>query len=272
MIPYTVGSMDFYIEKRLSKTPIQNMHHHRSFELYFLVQGEREYFIEDRFFMVREGDLVLIPPNVFHRTAGEGGMRYLVHFSDKYLEPFFTEAARRPLLKKLPFIFRAEESLTQIFRFDLQRMLSEYTKIGTERDDRLLATCLYHLIFRVFYGENRYTPEHPADERITEIVHYINRNFHIINDIETVANAFYISKYYLCRYFKKCLGISMISYLNTIKIRHACDMIKNGESNLTDVAFRCGFNSSSYFCKVFKSEKGISPTQYRKNTVKETQK
>ena len=33
---------------------------------------------------------------------------------------------------------------------------------------------------------------------------------------------------------------------------------------LTEIATRCGFNSSSYFCKVFKNEKGVSPAAYRK--------
>lgn len=259
-----MGSRDFYVERRISKTPIQNMHHHRSFELYYMVQGEREYFIEDRFFMVRQGDLVLIPPNVFHRTAGEGGMRYLVHFSEKYLLKYFSESALHPLLEELPFVFRPDGALQELFQMELRRMLTGFENSGGVQNDHLLSGTLYHILFNAFYGENCYTPEYRSNERITEIVHYINSNFHMINEIETVAKEFYISKYHLCRYFKKCLGISLITYLNTIKIRHACDMIKAGNNNLTDIALQCGFNSSSYFCKVFKCEKGISPTLYRK--------
>lgn len=260
----SIGGRVFYIEKRISKTPIQNMHHHRSFELYYMVQGEREYFIEDRFFVVREGDLVLIPPNVFHRTDGDGGLRYLVHFSEKFLQKYYSELALHPLLEQLPFVFRADDALQEIFQLELRRMLTEFENGDGPHDDRLLSGMLYHILFIAFYGENCYIPEYRSDERITEIVHFINSNFHIIDDIESIAKEFYISKYHLCRYFKKCLGISLITYLNTIKIRHACEMIRDGNNNLTDIALQCGFNSSSYFCKVFKSEKGISPTQYRK--------
>ena len=39
----------------------------------------------------------------------------------------------------------------------------------------------------------------------------------------------------------------------------------NEKMNRTEIATRSGFNSSSYFCKVFKAEKGVSPTVYRKN-------
>ena len=55
-----------------------------------------------------------------------------------------------------------------------------------------------------------------------------------------------------------------MTYLNNIKIREACNMIKSGCNNMTEIAILCGFNSSSYFCKVFKKEKGISPTEFRK--------
>ena len=52
-----VESADFFIEKDALKIPMHAMHHHASFELYFLAKGEREYFIGDEFFQLTEGDL-----------------------------------------------------------------------------------------------------------------------------------------------------------------------------------------------------------------------
>jgi AraC-like DNA-binding protein len=112
---------------------------------------------------------------------------------------------------------------------------------------------------------NHYAPEVYADRRIGEIVRYINDHFAEIEDIEEVAERFYVSKYHLCRIFNKSLGLPLISYLNTIKIRAAAELMQNEKLNLTEIATRSGFNSSSYFCKVFKAEKGVSPTVYRKN-------
>lgn len=266
-----IGELDFYIEKQVSKAPIHNMHHHRSFELYLLVKGQREYFIEDRFFTVDEGDLVFIPRTVFHRTAGEGGLRFLVHFSERFLETYFTPAALHPLLENLPFVYRGEESQKAQLQSVLNAMLAETARADAEQtpaDQLLLAGNLYRLLFTMCYGSNTYLPRDHADERITQIIQYINENYNNISDIETIARRFYISKYHLCRFFKKNLGIPLVTYLNTIKIREACAMIKNGRTNLTEVAMGCGFNSSSYFCKVFKKEKGISPTQYKRNLTK----
>ena len=79
-----VESADFFIEKEEQRGTMHAMHHHRSYELYFLIKGEREYFIGDRFFKLGEGDMVLVPRTVLHRTAGKGGTRFLLHFSDRF--------------------------------------------------------------------------------------------------------------------------------------------------------------------------------------------
>lgn len=258
---------DFYMEKEISKAPLLNMHQHRDYELYYLVKGERDYFIEDRFFKVAAGDLVLIPRKVLHRTDGEGGLRYLVHFSGQFLQKFFTPATLEQLMGKLPFVFRPEAKEHGRILAILEEMLQAFSKSQREQtpcDEGLVAGYLYQLLFTMRYTGNTYVPHDYADERITRIIQYINENYSQINDIGQIAEQFFVSKYHLCRFFKKNLGIPLIAYLNAIKIREACRMIKGSNDSLTQIAMRCGFNSSSYFCKVFKNERGISPTEYRK--------
>lgn len=262
-----ISSSDFYIERERVKVLLPNMHRHRSFELYYLVKGQREYFIEDRFFMVNEGDVVLIPRQVFHRTAGEGGLRFLVHFSDAFLRTYFTGETVLPLLQKVPFVFRGDATQQERILSLLDAMLTEYNRATQQQrkpDELLCSGLLYQLLFLLAHGKNTYVPHKYADVRITQIIQYINENYNQITDISQIAEQFYISKYHLCRFFRKSLGIPLMSYLNSIKISKACEMIKGGYGNMTKVAIDCGFNSSSYFCKVFKKEKGISPSEYRK--------
>lgn len=266
---YTVYAdlAEFYMEKEVSTAPLPAMHQHRTYELYYLVKGEREYFIEDRFFKVEAGDLVLIPRKVLHRTAGEGGLRFLVHFTDAFLQKYFSEAVLEPLMGGLPFVFRPEEKEHVHIQSILETMLAQYTGAQQKQsspDWAMMAGYLYQLLFTMVYKNNTYVPYEYADARITRIIRYINDNLGQISGVEQIAEQFYITKHHLCRLFKKKLGISLISYVNAIKIRKACSLIKNGNTNLTQVALDCGFNSHSYFCKVFKSEKGMSPTKYKK--------
>ena len=262
-----VSAKDIYIERETVRKPIPNMHRHRTYELYYLVKGQREYFIEDRFFMVNEGDFVLIPKNVFHRTAGEGGLRYLVHFSDSFLQKFFTQETTTGFLEQIPFLFRSEGTAQERLQSLLAEMLAEHSRAEREQqplNELKISGYLYQILFTMANSPNTYVPHTYTDERITRIIQYINENYNRITDIGQIAEHFFISKYHLCRFFRKNLGIPLMAYLNTIKVNQACKMMKAGCSNMTRIALECGFNSSSYFCKVFKKERGISPTEYRK--------
>jgi hypothetical protein len=53
--------------------------------------------------------------------------------------------------------------------------------------------------------------------------------------------------------------------LNSIKIRHACALMKRGCHTISEVASSCGFSSTSYFCKVFKRTTNLSPMEFIKN-------
>ena len=265
---------DFFVEKDIFKSPMRNMHHHNAFELYYIIKGEREYFIEDEFFKLGTGELVVIPQNLLHRTDGKGASRFLIYFSMDYLKKFFTSEMIDCLAIHRPFVFRPEDTVSEQLDIMMNTLFIEYNRAvreGHSKDDPMLAGYLYQILFSITSGNNAYVPHEYSDSRIGSIIKYINENYSQITDIEEIASQFYISKYHLCRIFNQNLGVPLITYLNTIKIRKACEMIKSGKSSLTEIAMKCGFNSSSYFCKVFKSEKGVSPTEYKRQHTPQNQ-
>lgn len=253
---------DFHIEKETMKVPMAMMHYHNAFELYYLVRGDREYFIGDEFYKLSEGDIVLIPPTVLHRTAGKGAARFLVHFTREHLLRFFTSEALAALPLDRPQAFRVDPTVRDGIERDLAKMLTDYQ--ASDKDPApLLVGYLYRILFTLTTTPNGYVADAFADARVGQIVRYVNENYASIGDIDEIAERFFISKFYLCRTFNKSLGLPLITYLNTIKIRAACELMQSEKLTITEVATRCGFNSSSYFCKVFKSIKGVSPTAYR---------
>lgn len=262
---YLDETEDFFIEKATHKTSMPMMHYHAAYELYYLCKGEREYFIGDAFYRVKEGDIVLIPQSVLHRTAGKGANRYLVYFSREFLNRFFTGEMLDALAINRPTVFRAEEKTRARLEVQLEELLRAYTNA---QPDALLAGGLYQLLFAAATSPNLYERDVYSAGRIGEIIRYINENFSSIESIDEIAAHFFISKCHLCRIFSKSLGLSLVAYLNTIKVRAACDLMRRESATLTEIACRCGFNSSSYFCKVFKEEKGITPTAYRQSLKK----
>ena len=254
---------DLHIERETRSFTMSAMHYHNTYELYYLVSGEREYFIGDEFYRITDGDIVFIPPLLLHRTAGKGALRFLVSFSDAFFSRFFTEEAKAALSLDRPLVLRPNHAVREELEQKLADMLAAY---GEAPDaEAILAGHLYRILFTLFRAKNDYVGEAHADARIVQIVRFINEHYCSIKDIDEIAEHFFISKFHLCRLFNKSLGLSLVTYLNAIKIHAACELMHRENLNLTEIATRCGFNSSSYFCKVFKSEKGLSPTAYRKS-------
>ncbi|MBQ8818471.1 MAG: helix-turn-helix domain-containing protein [Clostridia bacterium] len=261
-----VKTNSFYIERYTLKKPQANMHYHHAYELYYIIEGEREYFIGDTFFKVNKGDLVWVPANMLHRTDGKGATRILLYFKPEFINKYFQQPMLKKLLKQEPFIFRADAANDKQLNVFINRLLLEYNKhekASDKADETLLAGYLFQILFLIYTAENNYVPNIPEDNRTSQIIKYINENYAHISCMEEIADKFFISKFYLCRIFKESIGVSFISYLNTIRIKAACELLKTEDLFLSEIAIRCGFNSTPYFCKVFKDEKGVSPSEYR---------
>ena len=260
---------DFYIEKYTNKKPMSDMHYHAAYELYYTVEGERDYFVGDRHFKLNKRDLLFIPSGTFHRTAGKGATRFLVYFSRGFAERFFQPEALDRLLPGEPFVFSSKGKMAEQIQSLLSDILLEFNEQEQheeKRDELKLAGNLFRLLLLLATEENLYVPSN--ENRLSQVLRYINANFSTIENLEEVASRFFVSKYHLCHMFKEHLGVSLVTYLNTIRVQAACKLLKDGNLSTAQVAEACGFNSTSYFCKVFKDEKGVPPGKYLKQHEK----
>ena len=62
---------DYYVEREIKPVPVTMpvSHYHSNFEMYYLIKGKVRYFIDNTTFDLCPGDLVLIPPNIIHKTS-----------------------------------------------------------------------------------------------------------------------------------------------------------------------------------------------------------
>ena len=68
---------------------------------------------------------------------------------------------------------------------------------------------------------------------------------------------------YFCRLFKQYTGKTPIEYLNNYRIEQAAKLLIETNDSITDIAFDCGFENTSYFIRKFKAQKSATPKQYR---------
>ena len=82
--------------------------------------------------------------------------------------------------------------------------------------------------------------------------------------LQDISDSVYMTPKYFCRFFHEMTHHSPIDYLNYYRIERACYLLLTTNQTITEVAYNTGFNDLSYFIKIFKKYKGITPKQYLK--------
>jgi AraC-like DNA-binding protein len=85
--------------------------------------------------------------------------------------------------------------------------------------------------------------------------------------LNKVSKAVNMNANYLSENFKEVTGINFVEYVARTRFVTACDLLRNHNLRISDIAFAAGFQSLSQFNRVFKKFSGKSPTQYRSSRL-----
>ena len=99
---------------------------------------------------------------------------------------------------------------------------------------------------------------------IQKVIDYIEENLFYEITLDSISNEFHYSKYHLSREFNTTLGLSIPSYIKLRRLTESVLMMKEPKYQISDIAFKCGFNSTSYYIKVFKNSYNVTPAEYRR--------
>ena len=95
---------------------------------------------------------------------------------------------------------------------------------------------------------------------------YISKNIKDPDfDVKALATCMHLSRSSLFRKIKTETGYNSSEYLKGKRLVMAIELINSGQTNVEELSFSCGFNSSSYFCKCFKAKYGVPPKEYIKS-------
>lgn len=106
-------------------------------------------------------------------------------------------------------------------------------------------------------------PDAEASPMIIHACNYINAHLGESISITRIAETLHISPGHLSNEFNRQLGFSLGRYTRYMKMLHACTLITTTDLPLSEIGERCGYGSIYAFSRAFKTEKGISPSQYR---------
>lgn len=267
---------DFFIDKvkREKGYDMKGFHLHKKYELYYEVEGSRRYFIDDNTYIINPGNVVMIGQDSVHKTGSVGDMshsRYVLNFTPDYLQELSGAfpcvdflACFNSELHVLQISPRQQSLVEQLFF-----QLWETREAETETAVALRKLRLAELLIMLDDCTQKAKEKHDAqgkvfNETIEGVQSYISARYNEPLTLAGIAGQFYISEHYLSRLFKKTTGLSVVEYINSIRLTEAKNMLENTGMKVAEVGEAAGFGTTTHFSRVFKDGTGLSPQQYRK--------
>lgn len=249
------------------------VHHHDFYEVYYLLDGEVEYWVDGRIIRMLPGDLLLINPMELHRPILDEASpiyeRIVLWINKEYLESLFSDQTRLSgcFDTKLPthtHLIRPAASDRSALTARMGDLVREFYSRDFGSD-----LCAYGLFLQFMVQLNRMAV-HTAQEQeeaeqlsplVQQALHYIGENLSEELSLESIAGQFYVSKYHLAHAFSREVGVSVYRYIMMRRLLMARQMLSAGES-AGQVCRNCGFSDYTSFYRAFRSEYGISPRAF----------
>lgn len=250
------------------------LHQHNEIQISLIVSGEGTFIIGDFVGDFKPNDIFVIGENLPHvfkvDTAQENNAHMISLFFSKnaygedffqlpeflHLEPFFKESA-------LGIEVLSHKNELNIL-FEKIKNNSKYKQFISFLDMLNLIVNAERKNLSSLINLKKYAGD--EGKRMRDIFQFTMSNFHRDITLDEIAGIANMTPTAFCRYFKQRTNKTYVNFLIDIRIGHACKLFqKNRDLNITEIAYRSGFNNLANFNRKFKELKGITPSEYRKN-------
>ena len=226
------------------------VHSHDCYEIILNAEGTGTAVIGDAEYPFSPGTIHIIPPNTPHSKRSPEGFRDIYLHTDALLR------SDQPM--DAPVLLSDDSSHTAESLMSI--LLSRY--LGNSRTDAVTET-LFEALLQLIEELCRKTQ---SDSVVDALIHAITTSYN--NPEFQVTEALLATGYskdHIRRRFQQATGMSPNAYLRDVRIRYAKRMLKQRDTlhlPIHEIALMCGYYDVAYFCRVFRRETGLTPTEY----------
>lgn len=254
-----------------------SLHYHEECQLTYITEGKGVILVADQMEEFREGDLVLIGKNTPHVFLSS--KEYYEENSSLHaraISIFFSEDTFNLVFSHIPETAKIEEFLGQAqfgirIKNDDSRKISEHLKkmVKLKHVPRIILFMkILDLIsknphFDFISSSIPHVSSKTDNLKLKKIFDYITKNFEKRITLEEISGLINLTPTAFCRFFKLRTNKTFSQFLIEVRINQACKMLSNGNFNVTETFFSCGYNNSSNFHRHFRQHTGLTPSEYK---------
>ncbi len=259
------------------------MHWHEDFEITYVTEGAMDLECEGRLLKLKKGDVAIINPNELHSCPHvEVPLKlYCMIFDVEILKSRFFDKSEskyiHPILNN-GILFENFLGGHKIIAQDVMaacRELADQDK-GYELAIKALILNILVILLRGhvvrFLSPSERETKIKNNGRIRAATDFILGHYTEPMTIEEIADAVFVSKYYLCKLFKKNLGLTVVDYINHVRMTEAKKLLLETDAAISQVACQVGLSDFNYFSRLYKRKYGETPTQTRHSRITKTDK
>jgi AraC-like DNA-binding protein len=247
-------------------------HFHPEFELTFIVAPSGNLRIGNYVGDFKDSDLIFIGSNIPHLNFDYGIKTEYEKVVLQIKEDFFkNDFISTPELAAIYQLFENSKKVVSFSGETKAKIGKRLQKIHKLPYFEQFIEVLSLFQILATSTETRFLHETPFENlynnkeqlRLKVIYKFIEDNFQRQISIEEMAGITHLSKAAFCRYFKKMTRLTFTEFLNQYRIEQAKRLLKE-DKNVTETCYECGFESLSYFNRIFKKVVGENPIQFKK--------
>lgn len=215
------------------------------------IDGEKIYCFENgKKISVKKNDIIFLPENSSYEVLSPS-------FGDCYAINF--KIGEKVDFSPFKLHIKSASNILNSFISAKNAFISK--KTGYEAKCRAE---LFYIIYSLIREKDIVYTSESIKKSIAPAIDFIHNNYTSENiNIKSLAALCEISETYFRRIFLRCFGVSPVSYINSLKLERAKEMLSQSECSLETAAEMSGFNNLSWFCRFFKNKTGQTPSEFR---------
>ncbi len=252
------------------------LHYHREMELNLILNAEgAKRIIGDHIGTISDIELVLIGPDLPHGWFNSVcSSKVIREVTIQFDSTFLTEGllCRNQLSKIKDMLNRANKGI--LFSKDTAtKLMTKIFEISGKGQFSLvldLLSILHQLSLST--GQQRLSDSSFTEtqinyhsRRIERVMNYINQHFHQQISLVEVSRIANMEPGSFSHFIRKRTGMTFVDLLNEVRLGHVSRMLIETDHSIAEIAFKCGYNNMANFNRTFKSKKGCTPVDLRRN-------